>query len=573
MKLNRRITAVAIIGALMAMLVSFGPTNLAHAAPQQLADWPVSASAASTQTAIPIDIKSNQVWSYDANAYLYGDNWQVTAVGTPDCGVYFDCSSLTPQISEPGAHAGSDTVNTATISYTPPDGFSGTITFSYTFTRTGSPTGTGNVVITVSPVLSLTSTAEARVINYTAQDADISADFAAIGSGPFRYYCLTENTTGGSVTTDATYTPPVGPASDTLDCTVKDIYGLESNQVTVLVDIQQWWTVNFIDSLTNANSTFDVKTGEPATNPASDLSQLGYSFDGWFKDCSNKIAPYAPTEIVDDEQYWYACWTKLSSPSGTANPANSGDAISGASQNGNNTANGYGGGYTGPGVFGSQVRLVSSSSSLTGGSGALADGQDTQLLQATLGGNQSGSTSGFSVSSSPTGVQLSSVTRNSDGTFRLALTSTTPGIYQVSVRYNGVTIGTVTVNFIAGTASIPSAMAGSSQVLTGYGFMPGEMVTISVHSDPIQVARLAADANGTVQATFVIPKGFALGAHTAIFAGDRSGTATAAFTVGTMVSTGGSVSSTGSAGLAGLLVMAGLAAAALIWRRRTSLAG
>jgi len=121
--------------------------------------------------------------------------------------------------------------------------------------------------------------------------------------------------------------------------------------------------------------------------------------------------------------------------------------------------------------------------------------------------------------------------------------------------------------------SIPSASVGNSQVLTGYGFMPGEMVTISVHSDPIQVARLAADANGTVQATFVIPKGFALGAHTAIFAGDRSGTATAPFTVGTIVSTGGSVASTGSAGLAGLLVMAGLAAVALIWRRRISLAG
>jgi len=297
----------------------------------------------------------------------------------------------------------------------------------------------------------------------------------------------------------------------------------------------------------------------------------GFTFIGWASDalCDSNAVIYLPGTNYDfnTDTTIYACWS--ANPPAPSGPQNSSPPQNPQGNGGDQNVYIGGQGVT----SGSQVSLLSSTSSLSGGSSALANGQDTQLLQVTLNGTQAGSTAGFSISAVPGGVQLGAVTQNSDGSFTLAITSGTPGIYQVTVRYNGVAIGTVTVNFIAGDVSIPSASVGNTQTLTGLGFLPGELVTISVHSDPIQVARLAADATGKVQTTFLIPKGFGNGAHTAIFAGDKSGTATAPFTVGSVaVSTGGSVSSTGSAGLAGLLVMAGLAAGALIWRRRTSLA-
>jgi len=294
----------------------------------------------------------------------------------------------------------------------------------------------------------------------------------------------------------------------------------------------------------------------------------GYTFGEWMDAPAPGGVPYVTSTAITADTDLYATCTANPAPV-VPPPGNN----NGTWSTSNNTVNGNSTYSGGVGATSSQVVLTSSSSSVTGGSGRVANGQDTQLLQVTLGGNQVGSTTGFSITSVPAGVTLASVTSTGTGSFQLALTSDTPGIYRVSVQYNGVTIGTVSnVNFIDGSVSAQAIAPGGTQILTGQGFLPGEMVTITVHSDPIQVGRLAADANGNVQVSFVIPKNFGLGSHEAIFTGDKSGSVSVPFQVtSTLVSTGGSVSSTGSAGLAGLLVMAGLAAGALIWRRRTTL--
>ena len=357
--------------------------------------------------------------------------------------------------------------------------------------------------------------------------------------------------------------------SDKFDCSVTDDEGLTSrSEASVTVSIAYKWTVTFDSDGTPVPSQ-KVIDDHTATRPTPDPTKANNQFNGWAEspdDCSASDPRFDFDSHILKATTLYACWTPAPPQQNVPSPANSGSTVSGGLQGNRNRDR-----YTGPGISRSQVRPICSTSSVTGGCAALADGQDTKLLQATLGGNQSGSTSGFSISSLPGGVQLASVTRNSDGSFMLGLTSSTAGIYHVTVRYNGVVIGTVTVNFITGAVSILSASVGNSQVLTGYGFMPGELVTISVHSDPIQVARLAADPTGQVQATFVIPKGFGFGSHTAIFTGDRSGTATAPFTVTLAASTGGTV--TTSPALAGMLMMAGLAAGALRVRRRSTQAG
>ena len=57
---------------------------------------------------------------------------------------------------------------------------------------------------------------------------------------------------------------------------------------------------------------------------------------------------------------------------------------------------------------------------------------------------------------------------------------------------------------------------------TGSGFLPGENVKGTVHSDPVDLGVSVADANGNVSFTWNVPANFATGEHTVILTGETS---------------------------------------------------
>jgi len=227
----------------------------------------------------------------------------------------------------------------------------------------------------------------------------------------------------------------------------------------------------------------------------------------------------------------------------------------------------------------STVTEYQSDSSITGGAARVADGKDAYLFRVSLrnsaGQGLPGLASHIVITSVPDGVTIAGVVDNGDGTYTVSATSDTPGIYQVRVQCDGVTIvGTITVNFIDGTVGEVVISPGATQVLTGYGFMPGEQVTVVVHSAPVLVATLTADANGLVKAAWSVPSGFMIGAHIATWTGSRSGSVSTNFTVGrhTSAATGGTVTNTLPSSLAVVISLVTALALILLARRHHFLA-
>lgn len=77
--------------------------------------------------------------------------------------------------------------------------------------------------------------------------------------------------------------------------------------------------------------------------------------------------------------------------------------------------------------------------------------------------------------------------------------------------------------------SAQTVMEGDQITFTASGFKEGEAVTFTVHSDPITVATVDADANGVASTKWTVPDNFA-GEHTVIASG-RSGSVEQSFTV------------------------------------------
>ncbi|MFQ4150127.1 family 20 glycosylhydrolase [Arthrobacter sp. LAPM80] len=73
---------------------------------------------------------------------------------------------------------------------------------------------------------------------------------------------------------------------------------------------------------------------------------------------------------------------------------------------------------------------------------------------------------------------------------------------------------------------------GQSVTLTGSGFQPGEQVTGTVHSTPVDLGTSVADASGNVSFTWTVPASFDLGQHIVTLTGELSGRSVeASFTV------------------------------------------
>ncbi|MEQ1786811.1 MAG: prenyltransferase/squalene oxidase repeat-containing protein [Acidimicrobiales bacterium] len=75
----------------------------------------------------------------------------------------------------------------------------------------------------------------------------------------------------------------------------------------------------------------------------------------------------------------------------------------------------------------------------------------------------------------------------------------------------------------AGTVSAPSVVVGGSLTVTGTGFAPGELVDVTLHSTPIDLGTVTADAAGTALLTFTVPADLEPGEHSVELVGRTSG--------------------------------------------------
>ena len=209
--------------------------------------------------------------------------------------------------------------------------------------------------------------------------------------------------------------------------------------------------------------------------------------------------------------------------------------------------------------------------STTGGAARLANGTDSYTLVTTLttgDGEPMLNQAGHLSATTSANVTVSGFTDNHNGTYGVTVASSVPGNYLVTVTLDGVQVGSpIPVNFIGADIAEPVRVLGDLQSAQGLGFLPGEDVVVTVHSDPINIGRVPANILGTVPVSFQVPKDFAQGRHTVEFAGTTSGTVTVDFSVVTSAS--GPAKSIQSGGMArsngflvllsGTLIVAGLA--------------
>jgi len=73
------------------------------------------------------------------------------------------------------------------------------------------------------------------------------------------------------------------------------------------------------------------------------------------------------------------------------------------------------------------------------------------------------------------------------------------------------------------SANTSTVSAGGTVDITGSGFVPGESVTVVLHSTPVQLAVLTANVSGAVSGTVTIPSTTAAGAHQLVLTGVTSG--------------------------------------------------
>lgn len=119
-----------------------------------------------------------------------------------------------------------------------------------------------------------------------------------------------------------------------------------------------------------------------------------------------------------------------------------------------------------------------------------------------------------------------------------------------------------------GTATGDVAAPGRKVVKVLTGFKPGEVVTVTLHSDPQRVGTFTADAAGTVRIEFTVPAGTPLGDHTLVYEGSQGTyfqealTLTATGQPATLAYTGASVALPLGLGLGALAIGGGLVVAA-----------
>ena len=82
------------------------------------------------------------------------------------------------------------------------------------------------------------------------------------------------------------------------------------------------------------------------------------------------------------------------------------------------------------------------------------------------------------------------------------------------------------------TVNISTLAAGSTVVVSGDGWVPGESVLLTIHSDSVDLGTVTANTDGTLpDVTFFVPAGLEVGEHTIMAVGSLSGSAESTFVV------------------------------------------
>lgn len=116
-----------------------------------------------------------------------------------------------------------------------------------------------------------------------------------------------------------------------------------------------------------------------------------------------------------------------------------------------------------------------------------------------------------------TGVPTSTTGIEVAATDITSATATTPGM---TGRYTGCVTPTLSTQQAA--VSSTTVAAGSTVTVTGSGFAPGEPVDVSLHSNPVHLAVVTADANGNVSASVTIPPSTTAGLHHIVLTGGKT---------------------------------------------------
>ncbi|GAA1623864.1 invasin domain 3-containing protein [Leucobacter chromiireducens] len=140
-------------------------------------------------------------------------------------------------------------------------------------------------------------------------------------------------------------------------------------------------------------------------------------------------------------------------------------------------------------------------------------------------------------------------------------------------------LGQVRVGLPTVTVAHAERRAGDAQIAVGQGFQPGEAVTGTLRSAPVDLGILIADARGEVTFDFTLPERIEQGRHTVTLSGERSGAAKASFAVvavtapepAPVLSVAGLPVTGGTLGVAAALgVILTLGGALLVLRRRAA---
>jgi hypothetical protein len=174
------------------------------------------------------------------------------------------------------------------------------------------------------------------------------------------------------------------------------------------------------------------------------------------------------------------------------------------------------------------------------------------------------------------------------GQYNCALTSANPGLFVVTVTYNGQPImgasNPIPIRFIGITSKLPAKIyQGDTIKVSSYGWLGsdasmgqvGDEVTAFLHSDPIPAKTITVDqTSGVVTATFVIPADFPTNVtHCAQFIGTVSGSVQICFKVLKVPAPeGGAVSGSpaGPLGAMALLLALGIGVGVFQYRRRVA---
>ncbi len=432
--------------------------------------YTVTNAAGSDSATVSIAVEAPPVANDDTYDAVQDTTLTIAAPGVLGNDTGFPAPTATPIASGATAQGGTVTLNAdGSFSYTPPTGFTGDDSFTYTATNAlGSATGTVTIHVQSSPPVVTNDTYPQTVIGNVSIDSSL-IPFSVTSNDTFTSPVTitafdatsakggtVSMTTSGSGIGQFTYNPPVGyEGSDSFTYTITNSSGSSTGTVNLSISGMVWFVNNGasstgdgrlsspFNSLAAFNAVNDGTGNNPATGDAVFLYESATSYTGPVTLLDNQRL------IGQDATASLSSITSLNPSSGSSGfPAM--NATNGTTVNITSTSNGINlakgnliqgltvGNATGTGINGSNFGTATiKDTSINDGTGAalsLASG----TLDATFG-------SLASTNAGTTGVNLSSVSGSLTSTTTTIQNPAGAGI-QVSNSAAAVSFGNTTVN-------------------------------------------------------------------------------------------------------------------------------